>query len=48
MADEKIVDPNEPLCKQELTPYQYKKTPWESESFREVNNSLLTIRGAWS
>lgn len=26
----------------------YKKTPWESESFREVNNSLLTIRGAWS
>ena len=26
----------------------YKKTPWESESFEEVNNSLLTIRGAWS
>jgi hypothetical protein len=26
----------------------YKKTPWESESFWEVNNSLLTIRGAWS
>lgn len=23
----------------------YKKTPWESESFWEANNSLLTIRG---
>ena len=39
MAEEKTVNPNEPLYEQELTPHQY---------FEEVNNSLLTIRGAWS
>lgn len=37
MVEEKTINPNEHLYEQELTPYQY---------FEEVNNSLLTIRGA--